>query len=270
MKTWVGLDIGGTNVRAISSTGRSVRHATPHDLEQGLDLIRSMVRDVSTGTLQGIGAAIGGPLDWKTGVVSPLHQPAWRNVPLKHLMEKEFGVPFVVDVDTNVAAWGEWKERGGKIGRLLYITISTGMGGGLIVDGEIYRGPNGAHPEIGHQTIGGTDRCECGAVGCLEEMVSGNGIRRRYGKPAEKLRDREWEEVGTFLGQGMRNLSAIYAPEVIVLGGGISIAVGERLLAPARRVLAETLKIVPVPKVELSILGLDTPLAGALHLARAT
>jgi predicted NBD/HSP70 family sugar kinase len=219
-----------------------------------------------------IGAAIGGPLDWKEGIVSPLHQPEWRAVPLKALMEREFGCPFRVDVDTNVAALGEWRARGRSPRRLLYLTISTGMGGGFIVDGAVFRGGGGEHPEVAHQSVPWKGAwksvvCECGARGCLEELVSGNGIRRLYGRPASELSGEEWSEVGHNLGQGLRNLCAIYAPDLIAIGGGVAFGAGEKLLGPARETAARDLKLIALPPVEPSVLGYETALRGGLLLA---
>lgn len=194
-------------------------------------------------------------------------------VPLKKIMENAFNCLFYVDVDTNVAAFGEYHLGDCASSRLLYLTISTGMGGGLLIDGRIYRGMNDAHPEVGHQAISfrcahpERVRCECGAPDCLEGLISGNAIRRIYRKPAEQLSTAEWEEVGSNLGQGLRNLAALYAPEVILLGGGVAIGAGEKLLAPARKVLREHLRLVPVPQIRLSSLGYDAPLIGALALA---
>jgi predicted NBD/HSP70 family sugar kinase len=276
MDVTVALDIGGTKILA-AAAGRDgaplrvVRRPTPASLEEGLRLLASMARECAAGaTIRAIGASIGGPLDPATGVVSPLHQPSWRAVPLKAILEKEFGCPFGVDVDTNVAALGEWQARGRAPRRLLYLTISTGMGGGFIVDGRLYRGADGEHPEVAHQAVGRLPdaRCECGAAGCLEELVSGNGIRRRFGKPAERLTDAEWTEVGRDLGQGLRNLVAILAPDLIAIGGGVAIGAGEKLLGPARESAASSLKLLPLPRVEPSILGYDTALLGALALAR--
>ena len=104
--------------------------------------------------------------------MSPLHQPQWRDVPLKALMAERWQCPFHVDVDTNVAALGEYHFGPRQVPRLLYLTLSTGMGGGFLVDGHIYRGAGGAHPEIGHQAVPyRLDRpvptCECGAPDCL-------------------------------------------------------------------------------------------------------
>ncbi|RKY82464.1 ROK family protein, partial [candidate division KSB1 bacterium] len=148
MSVYVGLDIGGTKLMAAASDDegnilRKIRNPTPLDLHQGLSALNDMISEVANGNkITAIGAAIGGPLDWKRGVVSPLHQPQWRNVPLKAIMEKQWGCPFYVDVDTNVAAVGEYKFARVSVSRFLYITVSTGMGGGFLIDGKIYRGMN--------------------------------------------------------------------------------------------------------------------------------
>jgi predicted NBD/HSP70 family sugar kinase len=275
MDVVVGLDIGGTKILAAAADRegtlvRTVRRPTPASLEEGLGLLKAMARECAAGgKILSMGASVGGPLDHRTGVVSPLHQPAWRAVPLKTVMEEEFRCPFSVDVDTNAAALGEWKARGRNPRRLLYLTISTGMGGGFVVDGALFRGANGEHPEVAHQTVGSAAdaHCECGASGCLEERVSGNGIRRRFGKPADRLTDAEWAEVGRDLGQGLRNLVTILAPDLVAVGGGVAIGAGEKLLRPARETAASSLKLVPLPPVERSVLGYDTALWGALALA---
>ena len=280
MAIYVGLDIGGTKlmVAAADAAGaivRRVRAPTPLGLDEGLAQLDRMIADVTGGEpIAGIGAAIGGPLDAVRGIVSPLHQPEWRDVPLKEIIERRWGCPFAVDVDTNVAAVGEYTIERLAVRRFLYITISTGMGGGFLLDGAIYRGLNDAHPEVAHQSVAyrcmypERVACECGAPDCLEALVSGNAIRRVYGKPAEQLDEPEWAEVAYNLGQGLRNLGTIYLPDLIVLGGGVAVGGGERLLGAARAVMAERLKLVPVPEVRLSRLGYDTALLGAIAIAR--
>ncbi len=279
MSVHIGLDIGGTKllVAAADREGRILRRVqepTPLGRDEGLGLLMRMAREVAAGeAIRTMGAAAGGPLDWQSGVVSPLHQPEWRDVPLRALMQEEFGVPFAVDVDTNVAALGEYRFGGDTPSRMVYLTLSTGMGGGCVIEGEIYRGGNGVHPEVGHQTVAYRGEfpdgvlCACGAEGCLEALVSGNGIRRLYGKPAPELTEAEWAEVGHNLGQGLRNIAGLYAPDVIVLGGGVAVGGGERLLAPARHTLRQGLRLVPVPEVRLSALGYDTALRGTIALA---
>jgi predicted NBD/HSP70 family sugar kinase len=280
MSVYVGLDIGGTKllVAAVDAAGRerARRQAdTPAPLQEGLDLLHRLIDEMRGGEdVAGLGAAIGGPLDWRTGVVSPLHQPAWREVPLKAIMEARWGCPFAVDVDTNVAALAEYRHGGARADRFLYMTVSTGIGGGFLVDGTLYRGLHGAHPEIGHQAVPLRCRhpervhCECGVPDCLEAVASGNGIQRVYGKKAQHLDADEWAEVAWHLGQGLRNLAAIYAPEVIALGGGVAVGGGEPLLQAIRQILADHLRLVPLPEVRLSTLGYETALQGALSVAR--
>ena len=281
MNIFLGLDIGGTKIMAAAADEngtllRRVRAETPAGLADGLTLLKQMATDLTqSDTVLAVGAAAGGPLDPETGAVSPLHQPAWRDVPLKAIFEAELYCPFFVDVDTNAGALAEATFGGEKASRLLYLTLSTGMGGGFLVDGKIYRGGGGRHPEAAHQGVAfrcaHPERvvCACGAPDCLEALVSGAGIRRVYGKPAEKLSPEEWSEVAYNLGLGLRNLAAILAPDAIVLGGGVAVGGGEPLLAGAKRVMEERLFLVAPPRLSLSRLGYDTALLGAVALARA-
>ena len=280
MELYVGLDIGGTKCMAASSDaeGRILKRTlkpTPHSLEEGLAVLHQMVDEVAGGEkIAGIGAAIGGPLDWQNGIVSPLHQPEWRNVPLKAIMEKAWRSPFYLDVDTNIAALGEYLLGGEPSRHFLYITISTGVGAGYIVDGKIYRGMGGGHPEAGHQSINfrcsnpSGISCECGVSDCLEALVSGNGIRRIYKKAPKDLSEEEWEEVTFNIAQGLRNLATICLPEVIVLGGGVALGRGEKLVNSVRTLMGKNLHLVPCPKIRLSHLGYDTALMGALAAAK--
>jgi glucokinase len=279
MAVLVGLDIGGTKIMAASADPegnilRRVRTETSTSLAADLTNIDRMIAEVAADEeILGMGAAIGGPLDWEQGIVSPLHQPAWRNVPLKAILEARWNCPFQVDVDTNVAAIGEYRWGGLFAERFLYLTLSTGMGGGFLIEGKIYRGQDGAHPEVGHQSIDfhcsnpSAVQCECGVSNCLEALVSGNGIRRIYHKSAETLNPEEWQEVAYNLGQGLRNIAALYAPNVIRIGGGVAVGGGERFVSAARQVMQEHLRLVPAPEVGLSHLGYDTALRGAIAMA---
>lgn len=279
MSIYIGLDIGGTKFMVAAATGngeiiRRVRTYPSDTLEKDLATLHEMIEKVAGGeVISGMGAAIGGPLDWKTGIVSPLHQPTWREVNLKEIMETRWGPPFFVDVDTNVAALGEFYRTRMTSQKFLYITLSTGMGGGFIVDGRIYRGAGGAHPEIGHQSIPyrcantAGIQCECGIPDCLEALVSGNGIRRIYGKPAEDLSVMEWGEVAYNLGQGLRNLAAIYTPDEIRLGGGLAVGGGANFIERSAMIMRNHLRLVPSPRISLSQLGYDTALLGAITIA---
>jgi predicted NBD/HSP70 family sugar kinase len=176
MSLYIGLDIGGTKfmVASADQDGQIIRRARADNtssLDTDLELLDKMILEVATGEeISGIGAAIGGPLDWERGIVSPLHQPTWIRVPLKQIMEERWKCPFYVDVDTNVAVLGEYVVCKPSVSKFLYITLSTGMGGGFLIDGKVYRGLNGTHPEMGHQSIPyhcmnpDAIQCECGAV----------------------------------------------------------------------------------------------------------
>lgn len=280
MAVYIGLDIGGTKLLAGAADRaghilRRARRDTPVELEDGLRTLVEMTELVSDGEeVIAIGASVGGPLDAETGVVSPLHQPDWRGVPLKSYFQRRFGRPFFVDVDTNAAVLAERAFGGCDADPLIYVTLSTGVGGGILLGGEIYRGAGGEHPEIGHMAIPFRCRkpervvCECGAQGCFEALCSGNGIERIYGKPAESLSGAEWREVAWNAGQALRNIAAMYAPERIVLGGGVAVGGGETFLREAVQVMSDNLKLVSPPEVALSALGYDTALYGALALAR--
>lgn len=272
----VGIDLGGTKIQ-VAATDFSghvlarLREPTPRSLPEGLDLLRQALTTVAQGApIAGIGVAIGGPINALTGVVSPLHQPEWRDVPLgRHLETWSAGAPWRIEVDTDAAALAEYHLGGHGVERLLYVTVSTGVGGGFVVAGDVFRGADGAHPEFGHQAVPGGEgvACPCGAQGCLEALVSGTALQRRYQCDPATLDDAAWAETGLLLGLGLRNASTLLAPQLIALGGGVVIGAGERLLTPARAELAAGLRLVPAPRVTASVLGYDTALQGALVLA---
>lgn len=142
----IGLDIGGTKFMAAAANSdgdilRRARRDTPQELDAGLSLLHEMIGEVGAGEeILAIGASVGDPLDQARGIVSPLHQPAWREVPLKQIFEDGYNCRFTVEVDTDAAALAELRFGGEGATRLLYVTLSTGCGAGFLVDGEIYRG----------------------------------------------------------------------------------------------------------------------------------
>ena len=278
MDIYIGLDIGGTKLMTAAFDAdfnelKRLKHPTPILFDEGIELLHRSIQEIAgNNRILGIGAAAGGPLNSVTGVISPLHQPNWKNIPLKSIMEKRWECPFYVDVDTNVGAIGEYHLGNYSEQYFLYITLSTGVGGGFLVNGKIYQGK--CHPEIGHQSINfrcshpEKIHCECGVEDCLEALVSGNGIRRIYGKPAEELSAEEWEEVAYNIGQGIRNITSILSPEIIIFGGGISVGGGEMLLKKIEKYLKKGLRLVQPPKLQLSCHGYDTALIGAAYIAR--
>lgn len=254
---------------------RRCKEMTPLSLQEGLLQIDSMVATVSNGErIDGIGLAIGGPIDLSAGTVSPLNQPEWRDVPLKRRMEDRYGCPFHFGVDTDVAAVAEYHLAGLNLERFLYVTISTGVGGGFLLNGKVYRGKDGIHPEVGHQAVAARVKypervlCGCGNTDCLEALVSGSGIERIYGKPPQALDADEWDEVAFNLSQGLRNMIMLLGPDLIVLGGGVTTGSGDAFLDRTLAYLRKNLILALLPEIRVSELGYDTALMGAASIAR--
>ncbi|HEU5329655.1 MAG TPA: ROK family protein [Thermomicrobiales bacterium] len=267
----VGIDIGGTWAR-VGRRGRDgalivERAPVP---EQGTDLAALLVASVSRVAPEGVarvGVSAPGPLDFAAGIVNKLNKPGWRGYPLIPELAQRLGAPVEMDNDANCAALGEWRAGAGQDARtLVYYTISTGVGTGVVIEGRIHRGAHDT--EGGHQIVqpGGAP-CPCGSRGCLEAVASGTAIRARYGRAAEEIDDPAvWEEVAGFVALAINNTAMLLCPEVVVIGGGVSTQ-GERLLAPLRRQCAELIRMVPVPAIRLAGLGQDSGLVGALALA---
>ncbi|MCH2174235.1 MAG: ROK family protein [Lentisphaeria bacterium] len=279
MNTYIGLDISGTKIIVATSNSdgkilNKIQMPTPKGFQEGMNRLQCMIETITQGMpIKGMGATAGGPLNWRTGVISPLHQPNWRNVPLKKIMEDRWSCPFYIDVDTNVAALGEYYYGTENPESLLYVTVSTAMGTGFLINGKVFRGNIDSHPEADKQSI--HYKCsqpenihyEYGSLDFLEALVSGDGILRIYGKPAENLNEEEWEEVTYNLAQGLRNLATLYQPEVIVLGGAISYERGQKLIDGIIKVITNNMKIMNVPRIKLSDLGYETAIKGAIAIA---
>lgn len=198
MDTVIGIDLGGSLVRmgafdtqgellALREAPIEARRGPQFGLELMASLVEELLHDESvkgaapTTNLRGIGIGCTGPLDPVRGVVNnPFTLPTWENVPLKPWLEERFGVPATLENDADVAALGEyWKGAGKGVGRLFAVTVGTGIGTSLIVDGQIYRGLDGCHPEGGHHVIDpGGPSCYCGARGCWESLAAGPAIAR--------------------------------------------------------------------------------------------
>lgn len=188
--------------------------------------------------MTGIGIGSTGPVDPLTGEVGEVEfLPGWRGFSITDALYQVYNLPIALENDADAAALGEarWGAgRGAK--RLIYVTISTGIGGGMVFDGKLYRGVDGAHPEIGHHIIDPSGpACACGAHGCWESIASGPSMSRWY-DPARMVSAREicalaeqgelraLEAVrreGRYLGLGLVNLINLFTPDVIVLGGGV-------------------------------------------------
>lgn len=243
----LGLDVGGTFAKAalVTRSGRVLRKTVlPTEPRLGA---ASFVRRVKAATkgwgYSRVGVALAGGVDHAGGkLLFVPNLPGWTGYPFK----KAFGVRTVVENDANAAAWAAARGRRSAV----VVTLGTGVGGGIIMDGKLWRGATGSAGEIGHMVIEvGGEVCGCGRHGCLEAYCGTAGIQRAAGRRvtpkelAEQARkgDRAaldvWEQVGTRLGEGIANLVLIFNPEAVYVLGGVARA-GELLLKPARRVLA--------------------------------
>lgn len=189
----VGIDLGGTQIRVAVLQGAELRSrvslptgatATPQQVIPRIHTaIQQVLESASTALdqLAGIGVCVTGPLDSRTGVVfaSP-NLPDWQNIPLRSIFEAYYGLPIFIENDANAAALGEYAFGAGRGCKdLVYLTVSTGIGGGVIVDGKLMTGTSGAAAELGHITIDRKgERCNCGNIGCLESIASGTAIAR--------------------------------------------------------------------------------------------
>jgi glucokinase len=305
------LDFGGTkHAAAVTAQGerrwREHRHvlSPPEaDAARDLEIMRQLAREMlGKNQPAAIGVSFGGPVDAKSGTVhlSP-HVPGWEDVPLARVLEDEFGAPVRVDNDANVAALGEYGFGAGQ-GKdsLLYITISTGVGGGWILSGQPWRGAGGMAGEIGHTVVEPDGPvCVCGRRGCLERLASGPSIAQRarewleaqperghalraltgddpeaitaelVSQAASQGDDLAWETLAVAaraLGLAIGNAANLVNPQRFVLGGGVTKA-GPRFWAEVRRVARE----VALPQVCVDVvpaaLGDDAPLWGAVALA---
>lgn len=190
----MGVDLGGTQIRAAVLQGAQIRaraatltgqDATP---ERVLPRIYATMQEalneagVTLDEIAGIGVAAPGPLDNREGILySPPNLPAWKAVPLREILSQQFHCPIFVENDANAAALGEFLFGAGQGSRdMVYLTVSTGIGGGVIANGQILEGANGTAAELGHITIDWRgERCPCGSIGCLEALASGTAIARK-------------------------------------------------------------------------------------------
>ena len=274
----IGVDVGGTKTLAavVSREGeieQKVVHPTDTSSQDavlaGLDAIVEEIRDGHD--VAAIGVGIPSRINQETGrVVASVNIPL-AGVDFRDRMRERHGLPVGIDNDANAATIGEWHSGAAKGARhVVMLTLGTGVGGGLILDGRPYRGATGSGGELGHIVIGvDGPPCGCGGHGHLESYAAGRvadqAARKLYGDRSDgrelvsKAHDGESEavealaEIGRRLGAGIASFVNVFEPELIVVGGGFGSAAGELLLGPAREVLAregldpgrDTVRIVP-------------------------
>jgi len=274
----VGIDIGGTNIVAgtVAEDGSELLAlvSEPTFSEQGADAVLGRIAKLARASMAaargkeiaGVGIGSPGPLDTKTGVVLLTPNLGWTNFPLRDRLTQALGLPATLDNDANCAIFGEW-WRGAARGadHVVGLTIGTGIGGGIVLGGEIYRGASDIAGEIGHMTIDSTGRlCKCGNYGCLEAYASGPAIAARAVEGIRPGADTSLpkyvngdlskitaqvvyeaahdgddyarevvKDTAKFLGAGVASIINIFNPEVVVICGGVTLA-GDRLFEPLR------------------------------------
>jgi glucokinase len=274
------IDIGGTKFSMAlfqnSRMSRRETHATDRDggrawmMERILSIAR-LWRESDGYERCGIG--FGGPVDFPSQKVTlSTHVSDWHGFPLAATIQEELGVSAVIDNDANAGALGE-ATYGAGVGcdPLFYMTLSTGIGGGLIVDGQVYRGADSYAGELGHMTVRpGGPLCLCGANGCLERMCGGIWMEPDYGKSAKELMtDPAFvRRYVVDLGLGLKSAIMLLNPARIVVGGGIAKA-GEALFAPLRAELRSQITSWSRARIDVVPAALcdDSVLWGALALA---
>jgi glucokinase len=284
-KRWiVGVDLGGTNivVGVLPIEGGDVHalRVRPTEATRGakfvvdriVEMIESSISDVllqhggTRESIAGVGIGSPGPLDRATGTVINTPNLGWRNFPLRDLISNAVSLPATLDNDANCATYGEWWLGAGReVDTLVGLTLGTGIGGGIVLNGKIFHGVSDAAGEIGHMTIDSTGRrCNCGNYGCLEAYASGPAIALRavegieagvetiltelvHGKLDEITAATVYEgavrgdayatevmrDTARFLGTGIANIINILNPAMIVIAGGVTRA-GDHLFGPLR------------------------------------
>jgi len=275
------IDIGGTKFSmALFDEGRMTRRETRRtDREGGREWMLGQIREIASGWLSvnqiaACGIGFGGPVDYAAQRVAlSTHVGGWQDFDLTGWVAGELGLPAVMDNDANVGALGEAVYGAGRgFDPLFYVTVSTGIGGGIVRAGEVWRGADSYAGEIGHLTVRPEGpECLCGARGCLERMCCGLWLERDYGRPAhELLRDPEFvRRYVVDLALGLKAAIMLLNPARIVIGGGISKA-GEALFGPLRAELRRQITAWSRARIDVvpAELGDDSVLWGALALAR--
>ncbi len=292
------IDLGGTKLRSVvfDDSGRILGDdIRASRTAEGLDAVLDRMVECLDGSLSkagvarerlaGLGVASPGAVDVVRGIVPNAPQlPGWQDVPLARLMEERLGLPTLLENGATAAALGEHRFGAGRGSRfMLYITVSTGVGGGIIIDGELYRGKSGAAGELGHVIIDMSGPpCGCGARGCLESLASGTAIakkgeqlaqsgdspvlarlRREEGRVTAEIMERAakmgdiasreaFREAGHYLGVALAGLVNVLDPEVIVIGGGVAKA-GDLLLEQARVTMESLAMTQPLKGVRLVV-----------------
>ncbi|MEK6644231.1 MAG: ROK family protein [Planctomycetota bacterium] len=304
-KLAIGIDVGGTFIKAGLVSSRSdvvAKGELPSEAERGPDHMIGRMAELATGLLKqvplsasltGIGLGIPGTLSHREGIVySPPNLPGWRNVPVATKLAERVKLPVTLENDANCAAIAEYAGGAGRGSRhMVLLTLGTGVGGGIILDGKLWRGADECAAEIGHTIVHvGGRRCGCGQLGCLEAYASASSTAARAAealtvgrssslsalksltakdvlvaaKAGDALAREVWNDSCLYLAVACVNLHHLLNPDLIVLAGGMS-AAGDDLLGPVREAVSSmgSRMINKPPKICLAKLGNDAGFIGA-------
>jgi len=286
MKYIVGIDLGGTKIAGVltDKNGRILAEKTiPTEADKGpkhvigniVMLASELKKKAERGTWS-VGVGVPGPIIYEKGiVVNPPNLPGWKKVNLKQILEKKLKTKVKIDNDAKCAALAELKFGAGVGYKdFIYVTLSTGIGGGIIIDGKIYRGANGAAGEVGHIPVDKNGPvCGCGMPGDLEAVGSGRAFKpdpitvANAAKKGESWAQEEIDRVSQNIGLGFAGLVNILNPELIIVGGGLS-NMGDLLLKPIRKYVAQFALPLPASTVKIvkAKLGTKAGVIGAAAL----
>ena len=307
MESTIAIDIGASRMRAASYTTKSIEPILYNQIptrSEGMpieDRLANLIESVCSADyeIKSIAAACPGPLDPKNGIViNPPNIPEWNYFPLQEFLSSTFKVPAAINNDANLAAYGEYSFGAGKgSSNLIYLTISTGIGGGIIVDDKLLIGTAGFAGELGHMMVlHQGPECSCGQKGHLEAFASGPSIVRWVKSKLEddsalehfseveltakiisdaaengdELAIAAYERAGKFIGVAIADLLHIFNTSLIIIGGGVSRA-GDLLFNPIRQSVASSIiSDVYIDNLQIlpASLGDDSGLMGALVLSR--
>ena len=308
----VGIDVGGTKIAGgvVDEAGRilaTARRESPATDAGAIDTsIEDLVSELRAAyQIEAVGVGAAGFIDVRRSVVLFAPNLAWRDEPLRSDLERRIGLPVVIENDANAAAWGEFTFGAGEdVSDLLLVTVGTGVGGGIVLNGELHRGAFGVAAEIGHIRVVPNGRlCGCGNHGCWEQYASGTALVRvareqaaqgsliarslldRAGgsvdgitgpliteaaKDGDSFAIEQLASLGQWLGEGIATLTAVLDPAVVVIGGGVSEA-GDLLLDPIRSHFKANLtgrNYRPALEIRAATLGNKAGMIGAADLAR--
>ncbi|MDA8269820.1 MAG: ROK family protein [Actinomycetota bacterium] len=282
MEHFLALDIGGTKFGGgvVSERGDVISYVaapTPKggsgsDLwELAKRVLHEAMDSSDVHSVSAVGIGSGGPMDLEKGLVSPLNIPGWRDFPLRSSLEEEFGVSVYLDNDGKALTLGEGLFGRAKGRRdFVAMVVSTGIGGGIILDGRLLNGRLGNTGHIGHVNVEENGNlCGCGAIGCLEAHASGIAIVKYYGMDPRQATEQVKIRCGEYVGRGVASVASLLDLDLIVVGGSVALGFGDvffnaaqkELSARARLSFSSHAKIVPVG------LGEHGPIIGAATVA---